>query len=195
MKAYKALSDDELLLHINKQDKKAFDVIYDRYMPLLYIYAHKFISDGDEVKDILQDVFLSIWLKGIPEIKTTFASYLYTCVRYKIFDFFDRQEVREKYVDSLQKFSEKGECITDNYLLEKELSTQIEKEIGKLPEKMREVFLMSRLSDKSHREIAESLNISDNTVKKQISNALKILRTKLSRTLLLILSLFIIYFY
>jgi RNA polymerase sigma-70 factor (ECF subfamily) len=55
----------------------------------------------------------------------------------------------------------------------------IEKEIATLPPKMREVFELSRKANLNYREIAEKLNISDNTVKKQMSNALKILRSRL----------------
>ncbi|MNI91450.1 RNA polymerase sigma factor [compost metagenome] len=56
----------------------------------------------------------------------------------------------------------------------------ITSEIAKLPAKMREVFELSRLEDLSHREIAERLNISESTVKKQVQNALKILKARLS---------------
>jgi RNA polymerase sigma-70 factor (ECF subfamily) len=55
----------------------------------------------------------------------------------------------------------------------------IEKEIAALPPKMREVFELSRKANLNYREISEKLNISDNTVKKQMSNALKILRSRL----------------
>ena len=55
----------------------------------------------------------------------------------------------------------------------------IEKELAALPPKMREVFELSRKANLNYREIAEKLNISDNTVKKQMSNALKILRSRL----------------
>ncbi len=55
----------------------------------------------------------------------------------------------------------------------------IEKEIGALPPKMREVFELSRKENLSHKEIAEKLNLSEKTVKKQVNNSLKILRSKL----------------
>ncbi|MNY46224.1 RNA polymerase sigma factor [compost metagenome] len=72
-----------------------------------------------------------------------------------------------------------GEYITDNQLREKELIAVIEKEVSLLPTKMREMFEMSRNEGLSHKEIAEKLGVSDLTVKKQVSNAVKILKGKL----------------
>lgn len=76
-------------------------------------------------------------------------------------------------------FIEKGEYVTDQQLLEQELKEAIEKEIALLPPKMREVFELSRKQDLSYKEIADQLHISDKTVKKQVNNALHILREKL----------------
>lgn len=63
----------------------------------------------------------------------------------------------------------------------------IEKEIDALPPKMREVFKLSRQHHLSHSQIAAKLDISEQTVSKQITNALKILRTRLGITLYLLM--------
>jgi RNA polymerase sigma-70 factor (ECF subfamily) len=68
---------------------------------------------------------------------------------------------------------------TADYLVrEKELGQLIENEIVRLPEKMQEVFRMSRQSHLSHKEIAQGLGLSETTVKKHVNNALKVLRPK-----------------
>ncbi|MNL17944.1 RNA polymerase sigma factor [compost metagenome] len=64
-----------------------------------------------------------------------------------------------------------------------ELTRLIDKEVSALPQKMKEIFEMSRNQELSHREIAAQLNISDHTVKKQINNAIKILRPKITSLL------------
>ncbi|QIH35476.1 RNA polymerase sigma-70 factor [Sphingobacterium sp. DR205] len=172
------LSDKELLALVLKKDEQAFGHLYERYFPLLFIYAHKIISDEEVVKDILQDVFVSLWSKTSLEINTSFSSYIYAAVRFQLFDYIDKQKVRKGYADSLQHFLDQGEYSTDNYLLEKELQQQIEKEIMNLPPKMREIFILSRQQEKSYEEIAKQSNVSLNTVRKQVSNALKIMRSK-----------------
>ncbi len=180
MHNYHKLTDNDLLQLISEKDELAFNAIYLRYFPLLFIYACKIIPDEDEVKDILQEVFVSLWTKEKAEVQISFRSYLYTAVRYKIFDHIDKQKVRKGYVDSFQDFIEHGECFTDHYILEKELRHQIEKEVHKLPKKMREIFVLSREGHQSYEEIAQHTNVSLNTVRKQISNALKIMRSKLA---------------
>ena len=187
MAAYIDLSDQELIQLVHCADEGAFNVLYERYAPLLYIYARKMTSRSQDADDIIQDVFLSIWNRKNIEIRTSLASYLYTAVRYRLFDLIDRESVRKDHIQSLQAYIEKDACITDHYIREKELAAQIEKEINKLPPKMRQIFLMSREQNQSHREIAQQLQLSDKTIKKQISNALKILKVRLSSFLSLLI--------
>lgn len=178
MHRYPDLSDIELIALVSNKDEQAFSTLYERYFPLLFIYAGKIIPDQEIAKDILQDVFVSLWSKTPQDIKTNFSSYMYSAVRYQLFDYIDKQKVRKGYADSLQHFLNQGECSTDNYLIEKELQQQIEKEVMNLPPKMREIFILSRQENKSYEEIARQSSISPNTVRKQISNALKIMRSK-----------------
>lgn len=100
-------------------------------------------------------------------------------MRYKIFDLIDRNKVKTDYLSSLENFIEQNEYSSDYMVREKQMEALIEKEIAALPEKMRKVFELSRKSKMSYKDIAKELNISDNTVKKQMNNALRILRTKL----------------
>lgn len=180
MVVYRLLTDLELLPLSKEGNQEAFSELYSRYWHALYIYACKMLG-SDDAEDVIQEVFTSIWLNGNElRIKSSVASYLYSAVRYKIFDHFDRRKVRANYVDSLQHFADKGEYISDNYIREKELARLIEAEIRLLPEKMRQVFEMSRKEYLSQKEIAERLSISNTTVKKQISNAVKILRVKIA---------------
>ena len=89
------------------------------------------------------------------------------------------QKIHSDYIVSLQQFIDAGEYITDHKIRHSQLLNIIEKEISLLPPKMREVFELSRNEKLSHNEIAEHLGISPQTVKKQVQNALKILKIKL----------------
>jgi len=80
-----------------------------------------------------------------------------------------------------------GENSTDSYIREKELAAIIEKEIYNLPSKMREIFLLSRKDNLSNNEIAARLDISEKTVRNQLSTALKTLKTKLGLATFLLL--------
>lgn len=173
-------SDDQLLLLFKAGDKQAYAQIYQRYWALMYVYARKVMADEDEAKDIIQEVFTYLWQKGRDlEIKTSLSLYLYTAVRYRIFDMMDHKKIRTDYKIYLQQFIEEGEYITDDQLRAKEMLAVIEKEVALLPPKMRMMFELSRNEGLSHREIAGRLGVSELTVKKQVSNSVKILKGRL----------------
>ncbi|QPH38481.1 RNA polymerase sigma factor [Pedobacter endophyticus] len=185
MSTYKSLTDLEIFVLMQEGDKFAFEEIYERFNGLLYIYACKMVSNREDARDIVQEIFVYLWSNPNIQIKTQLSSYLYTAVRYKVFDWLDKNKSRSNYLQSLTDFAEKGDYVTDNYIREREFASLIEKEVSLLPPKMRLIFEMSRQQHLTQKQIAEILQLSDKTVKKQMSNALKVLRLKLTSFLLL----------
>jgi RNA polymerase sigma-70 factor (ECF subfamily) len=178
-KAYREFSDADLAKLISSGDHMAFTELYDRYRGLLYLHAYKLTQDTEEAEDIVQDIFIYLYDKaGTLVFNTGIRSYLYSAVRYKFFNLLDHKKVITKYEESFNQFASNGEFITDDQVRENELTRLIEQEIAKLPEKMRMVFELRRKEHLSASEIAERLNISDKTVKKQLGNAVKILKVK-----------------
>lgn len=188
---YSALSDLDLLLLVKNDDRLAFNQIYNRFNGLLYIYAVKVTKDKNEARDIVQEIFISLWDKRESlQLNSSLSSYLYSAVRYKFFDLVSRNKVRSDYAASFQSFIDLGTYSTDHYINEKELIALVEKEVSSLPDKMREVFQLSRNAGLSHKEIAEQLNISEKTVRNHVNHALKILRLKLGIAALAVLFLY-----
>jgi RNA polymerase sigma-70 factor (ECF subfamily) len=158
----------------------AFVEIYERYWTVLYLHARKILRNEAEAEDVVQEMFSSLWLKRESiSLKSTLSSYLYSSVRYKIFNQIEHKKVISDYLKSLQQFIKEGELVTEELYREKELAELIEKEIQALPPKMRQIFELSRKQYLSYKEIAEQLEISEHTVKSQVSNALRILKLKL----------------
>jgi len=177
---YSQLTDPELVVLLNKGDRLAFAQIYDRYKFILHAHAVNKLRDREEARDIIQEVFTYLWSKHeVINISGNLSGYLYGSVRHAILNKITRQQVQEKYLDSLKAFSTQDNVLTDHRIRENQLREHIEKEIGMLPPKMREVFELSRKEHLNHREIAWKLEISEQTVSKQITNALRILKLKL----------------
>jgi RNA polymerase sigma-70 factor (family 1) len=177
---YKLYTDQELVSLLKKGDTAAYTQIYDRYERLLFIHAYKRLQNREEARDIIQDLFIVLWTKREDvNLISSLRAYLYTATRNRIFDLIARQKLQSNYVLSLQKFIDAGDYTTDHRIRINQLNAIIEKEIAQLPAKMREVFELSRNEQLSHREIAERLDISEQTVKKQVQNALKVLKVKL----------------
>jgi len=184
MTDYRQLSDYALLDRFKQGDTLAYEEIYHRYWALLFNHGRRILQDDEDAKDLVQDAFAVLWKEGKTlVIKTSLSAYLYAVVRYKVFDLIDRQKVKNGYLESLEHFIAENNYSSDHLVREKQLEVIIEKEIAALPAKMREIFELSRKANLSYLEIAQKLNISDNTVKKQINNALKILRNKLGAPL------------
>lgn len=190
MRPFEAFSDAALLDLFRSGNMQAYEELYQRYWSLLYIAAYKVLRQEEDAKDIVQEIFLSLLQKGAQlELSTSFSGYLYTSVRYKVLDRIRHLEVKERYFNSLQHYADTNEQTADSRILERELQEKMEQAMDLLPDKMRTVFELSRNEELSHREIAHLLQISDKTVKKQIANALKMLRIKLGKTIVMLLFL------
>jgi len=178
---YKQYSDQELVALLKGNDYHSFNEIYKRYWAPLFRHARKMLNDDDEASDIVQDIFTTIWVRSADlESGMNLSAYLYSAVRHKVFTLMNRSKLKMSHLKSLEEFIEKGVFTTDEWLNERELAACIEAEVALLPKKMRSIFEMSRKEYLSYQEIAEKLSVSDHTVRKQISNAIKLLKTKLT---------------
>lgn len=180
MSTYSSYTDQELLRLLKAGDQLAFTEIYNRYWSSMYSHVYKMLRDPDETMDLLQDLFSNLWLKTEElNVNTKLSGLLYLSARNRVFNLIQHNKVRNDYLSSVIEFIEEGGTDTMDQLDEKDMVQAIEREIQNLPEKMRLVFEMSRKENMTYKEIAKALNISDQTVRKQVQNALRILKPRL----------------
>ncbi|HEX8021968.1 RNA polymerase sigma-70 factor [Mucilaginibacter sp.] len=192
MALYSKYSDDDLIALLRQDDISAFTAIHSRYYGMLYQHAYKRLSDRDAVKDILQELFIHLWdQRRSIELKGNLQSYLCLVVRNKVLNVFKHEKIKSNYISSLINFEETCQSTTDENLRNKELVALVKAEVSALPPKMRLIFELSRDSNLSHNEIAEKLEISSLTVRKQVNNSLKILRARLASQFLLLFILIV----
>lgn len=192
MTNYGKHTDHELVALLKSGDERAFAEIYGRYWELLFRHALRILQDEDLAKDALQDVFAMLWDKhSTIDGRGKLSAFLYQSVRNKVFDFLDRSKVKDAYLSTVAEVGSAGIWSVDEYIREQELSNAIEREIANMPEGMRKVFELSRRDELSYKEIASQLQISENTVKVQVSKALRLLR-KVINLLISILPFFIV---
>lgn len=186
MNSYQTFTDQELTVLLKQGEKAALTEIYKRYQGVLYSHAYRRFPYREEVNDIVQELFFFLWdNRKALQVTTSLKSYLYTAVRNRILNIYRNQKVRENFALSLQSFIHDGSNITEEAIREKELIKLVEQEITALPGQMRLIFEMSRKLEMSHNEIAEHLNLSPQTVRTQVRNALRILRIKLGANVFL----------
>ena len=192
MHLYNNINDRDLFVLVKTEaDVDAFKEIYDRYFDVVFIHAMKRLRDKEEAQDVVQDVFSILWSRRHDITLTdSLPAYLFTAVRNRILNLISHKRVESTYIQSIQDFVNQEFSQTDHLLRENYLAALIEKEISSLPLKMQEIFVLSRKEYLTHKEIARELNLSEQTVKKQVQNALRILRVKLTSILAILLFIF-----
>lgn len=183
---YSNYKDEELSELLKSGDAKAYTEIYERYKRQLYLFAYKRLGNREEVRDLIHEIFLSLWVNHENlSLKYTLTTYLHSAVRNKILDILAHKKVSVKYIESFNLYKETEQEFTDHGIRRKDLEAIIEKEIEALPYKMRQVFNLSRRSFYTRKQIAEELGLSEQTVKSHMQHALKILKLKLGSMLIL----------
>ena len=171
-------NDVILISKISRGDKKAFDFLYEKYWLYTYQYAFNLTRNEKDAEDLVQDLFFEIWQKrNSVVIKTSLKAYLTSAIKYKLLDKIRRNKLFETYAQDIAK----SVSVVDEYCPEKKfiIGESIESlmnTIYLLPDKCRQIVYMNRFQQYSIQEISFELQLSQQTVKNQISKGLKFLR-------------------
>jgi RNA polymerase sigma-70 factor (family 1) len=177
------LSDQELVALLKTGNQAAFTEIYDRYWRIMYGHVYKMLLDEEESKDVIQELFSSLWINSerIPD-QLNLSGYLYVMAKNKVLNLIRKNKFQTAYLNSLAQFINEASTATMDELNERDLATAIEREIQSLPPRMKQVFELSRKENLSYKEIAERLGISEETVKKQVHNSIKAIKHHLKES-------------
>ena len=167
--------DKVTISSLQKGNWGAFEHIYNTYWSKLYLSAYGILRDKQACEDIVQDVLVQLWIKKDSSQITSLTSYLHTAVRYQVFKAIKAGKVKLALPEEIELGSERTEA--EDLLFSEDLNAVLDNHIARLPEKCREVFLLSRKKHLSISEIAEHLHISTKTVENHLTNALGRLRT------------------
>ncbi|GAA4304840.1 RNA polymerase sigma-70 factor [Aestuariibaculum suncheonense] len=183
--------DSDIVNRLKGGDKKALTELYDSYWKPLFISSYNLLKDKELCEEIIQDVFIDVWnYRENLQIKISLKSYLYACVRYKVFSEFRKHKIQQ--VELFEGLNDRFQYATpETKLMHEELVTQIEAIVNTLPARCQEVYILSRNQQLSHKEIAEKLGISTKTVENHITLALRTIRSSLGYLLSLEMFYFI----
>jgi RNA polymerase sigma-70 factor (family 1) len=174
------LSDEELTGLLKKGSEPAFAEIYRRYAEKLARFAGSKLYSLDDARDILHDIFTKLWENRQQLIITSnLQSYLFAIVRHRVIDKIRKNITREEYASAVQSFKQSYSEFPDQIVELKELKQAIDQSLDELSPRVKEVYKLSREQGLSNGEIARKLNLSEQTVKNQLSTALKHLRQSL----------------
>ncbi|MFN0293354.1 RNA polymerase sigma factor [Pedobacter helvus] len=173
-----SVSDELLLSRIcNDDDRKAFAVLYDRYWEMLIHTCYKRLKCLATSEEIVQEIFVDLFVRRNElQLNSSLEAYLKTAVKYKIYNHYRSQQVHQSYLDRELNVQKILVPAPDEVFQKKELNALIMAATAQMPEKCKQVFLLSRYQHLSHKDISDQLGISVSTVKKHITKATNILK-------------------
>lgn len=169
--------------------------LFNHYYPRLFNFSKSFLKVEDGIDDILQEVFVRIWQgrKSIT-IPDTFNSYVFTITRNLLLNELRRRLNNKSLKEEVCKLSVTSEYSLVEQIEYHDLKDKVDKAVDELPDRQKEIFILSRNEGLAHKEIADKLKISTKTVEYHIALALKFLRHKLEGVELVSLLYFFLLF-
>jgi RNA polymerase sigma-70 factor (ECF subfamily) len=168
------ISDEQIVKAINKDDHEAFKILYYRYFPPLFRFGFYRLYSKQIVEDLVQEVFFNIWKKRVhlnPD--KSIKAYLFKSLNNSI--------INHSRLASSRTASIEEKNIIRKIAEEKDIDSVIDvkKAVQKLPEKLKVVYILSRVEGYKYSEIAEICSISVKAVEKRMSKVFVILRKSL----------------
>ncbi|QXV64680.1 RNA polymerase sigma-70 factor [Mucilaginibacter sp. 21P] len=177
LKEYQMWPDADLLTMLRDDDRIAFEVLYNKYSSKVYAVAYNLFRDKDVCEDLVQELFVDLWAKRSTLRITSLEWYLKVAIKNRVLMYI-RSKKATLDISAIAMLTEKYS--TDSKVLQKDISAILDENVGRLPERCREIFTLSRKEYLSNKEIALRLNISVKTVENQMTIALRHLRTGLT---------------
>lgn len=178
MKIQRNKDDSSLIQLLQKGDSQAFENIFRKYYPILCAYARRFVEEED-AEEVGQDTMIWLWEKRQElQIETSLSQYLLKAVYHRALNFIAKQEATRRIETVFYTHHQEMNLDLNEYAIQ-ELSVRIQQAVAALPETYRDTFIMHRFKGMSHKEIAELLEVSPQTVNYRISQATKLLRQQL----------------
>jgi RNA polymerase sigma-70 factor (family 1) len=177
---YNTLDDLMLIDYLRADDEAAFTEIYNRYAEKLSSFANSKLYDLEDSKDIIHDIFVKLWTdRKQLHINKSLQAYFFTQVRHRVIDKIRKKLTQQDYDTLIQTFQRSIGSDVEQQIAAKEIKQSVNEALKKLSPRLREIYKLSREEELSISEIANILQLSEQTVKNQLTTALKHLRRSL----------------
>jgi RNA polymerase sigma-70 factor (ECF subfamily) len=190
---------DVLFDQIKTGDQKALEHLFSIYFPRLNDFARNVVNDDGISQDIVQEVFVKVWEKKAEIESLNIEAFLFRLVRNRCIDYIKHLKVVNNRLQKIHIASKYEELYRIDFvgnepyvLIEAELKMKIEKTIHDLPDRCREVFMLSRMNGLKNKEIAEKLDINIKNVERHLNRALKSFRINFTEELPIALILLVL---
>ena len=176
-------TDQQLLQQMQANNMLAFDELYNRYQKRLFQFTNYILKSNEDSENIVHEVFLKVWENrhSIEKVR----SYLFSIAYNSTISLIRKRISEKKFIDHIRSLPESWEDPVNIDLEYRELMEKAGEIIQSLPERQKQVYILSREEGLSYKEIAERMKISVNTVENHMVSALRTVRRKLGKFSLL----------
>ena len=146
MKTVEVQKDSSILLkELSEGSRTAFDWLFIRYQPKVVAFLKACTGDEEQARDIAQDIFFNIWKDRakLSEVRS-FEGYLFQMARFSVYNYYDHLDVVKKYVEEGKTRSEVTDAGPEEKLKERQIRARIAETVRSMPQRRREIFVMSR---------------------------------------------------
>ena len=179
-----APAEQHLVKLINTGDSAVFSQLYSQYWSSLLDFAENYISDSDTCKEIVQQLFITLYVKGSRlNIHASLRSYLYGSLRNKILNHLRNQSTYLRHIRGASRVhsQEGGDNPVEEFIDVRELKKKINNCLDRMPPKCREVYVLHKQQQYTLKKTSEILQRPVDTVEKQLRRAIHLLRDYLSQ--------------
>jgi len=172
----------ECLIALAAGDFNAFSVLYEKHRRALYFFALKLSKDTHKAEELVQSVFVTVWeTRQTVDPEKSFGAYLFTIAHNRFYDMLRRRIIENCYADYVRHQNSQVANDLEKQTEDREINEIIDHLLQRVPERRQEIFRLSRDEHLSYKQIAEKLQISENTVDTQIRKVLNYLRKELKK--------------
>ncbi|WP_212006210.1 RNA polymerase sigma factor [Chitinophaga sp. HK235] len=166
-----------LFEQIAEGDEASFEALFHLYVPRISPVIRQIIQEEAPVKDIVQEIFLGLWMgrDKLTEV-TSPRNWIFKMTYHRSYSWLQKQGVREKARHLLSREEDEYTNITEDNLSLTETARLIREAIAQLPPQARKIYTLSRDNGFKIAEIAEQLHLSSQTVKNSLVRSLRTIR-------------------
>lgn len=185
--------DTMFMEKLKADNSEAFETVYNTYAPQLINYCAARLSSLEESRDLVHDVFVSFYeRRATLDVHVSIRTYLFAALKYRMIDHIRKNTHRKYYKEMVLSMNQETEETVLEQTVYNNLNCIMDQEVSRLPVRVRETFILSRRHHLSVTEIAAEMKVSEQTVKNQLSTALKKLRVVLNRIALISLLIWLL---
>ncbi|WP_027385763.1 RNA polymerase sigma factor [Chryseobacterium gregarium] len=159
----------------------SFKRIYSEYKHRVYFFVAKYISDEEDIEELVQDIFMHLWKYcSETDSQSQTEAIIFKSAKQEISNFYRKKKMIYVPLEDSQQVSAEENSDLEKKLLQEDQLQKIETLLEQVPEKSREFFIKNKIQNLSLFTIAQENDISKTAVEKHVNKVLKFLRTNLN---------------